>query len=346
MKVSNEKMLHIDAITDTVVICDLETRVRAINKAIEERLAERGIKAEEVIGKPVIECFPFVRREDAEKYANLIKEVLEKGRAGPIEVVSRKGWLSIAAFRLTDADNNPIGFFTIGRDITSLKLAEREVKKSAEQMRYIYEGSKELALVLEPDEIYNRILGIATKAMGADGGSVMIYDEKNRELVVVAAAGTRKEIVMGKRFKIGERFAGRAAERMNALFMHDVEEEPWFKELYKFEVIKSGMSIPLVVRGRLVGILNLKRTEKEEKFLKEDVSLAGLFGGYAAAAIERARLLKALTESKNQLERTRAELEEKIKELEEFHDLVVGRELKMKEMEAELERLRAELEKK
>ena len=44
-----------------------------------------------------------------------------------------------------------------------------------------------------------------------------------------------------------------------------------------------------------------------------------------------------------ELKRAREELEAKNKELEEFHVLVVGRELKMKQMEAELKRLKAEL---
>jgi nitrate/nitrite-specific signal transduction histidine kinase len=223
------------------------------------------------------------------------------------------------------------------------KRAEERLKNSHQKLRFIYEGSKELALVFELTEIYNRSLDLACRALGADGGSLMAFDEKTREVVVVAAAGSRKEIVMGKRLKLGERFAGRAAKLMNAVFMHEVEEEPWYKELHKFEVIKSGMSVPLVVRGKLVGVLNLKRTEKEEKFTKDDVEFAALLGSYVAAAIERARLHNELVKSKDQLEKMRTKLEEKVRELEEFHDLVVGRELKMKEMEAELERLKARL---
>ncbi|MCG2718062.1 MAG: hypothetical protein L6408_04410, partial [Nanoarchaeota archaeon] len=38
------------------------------------------------------------------------------------------------------------------------------------------------------------------------------------------------------------------------------------------------------------------------------------------------------------------ELEAKVKELEEFHDLAVGRELKMKKMEEEMEELKKRLE--
>jgi predicted nucleic acid-binding Zn-ribbon protein len=44
-----------------------------------------------------------------------------------------------------------------------------------------------------------------------------------------------------------------------------------------------------------------------------------------------------------ELERSRADLQEKVEELEKFEEAVVGRELKMIELEKELERLRSRI---
>ena len=176
-----------------------------------------------------------------------------------------------------------------------------EMEKKVQKMRLIYEGSRKMALALELDEIYNRALELACTALEADGGSVMILDEKTGELVVKAASGSHKEIAIGKRLKLGERFAGHAAQMKSPLFMHDVEDKPWFKSLKKFEEIKSGMSIPLLVKDKLVGVINLKRTQRDEKFAKNDVGLVSILADYVASIIERKRAEEALVQSKMEL---------------------------------------------
>lgn len=59
---------------------------------------------------------------------------------------------------------------------------------------------------------------------------------------------------------------------------------------------------------------------------------------------ERERLLRQLQAERTRLERSQAELHEKILDLEKFEEVVVGRELKMISLEKEVERLKREIE--
>jgi hypothetical protein len=61
-------------------------------------------------------------------------------------------------------------------------------------------------------------------------------------------------------------------------------------------------------------------------------------------AEERERLLQQLGKEREELQVSRDKLQEKIDELERFHDVVVGRELRMIELEKEMQDLRADLE--
>jgi PAS domain S-box-containing protein len=151
-----EEVTLIDIIPDNLIVCDLNARILMINRAMRNHLAKRGINSEELIGKKVSEVIPFVRREDAEKYAKLIEEAVVKEKAGPIEVIGREGrWFSIVAARLRDAEGNPTGFLTIGRDITELKRAEEERIKAAahearlEEIEKAKEATEEKAAALE-----------------------------------------------------------------------------------------------------------------------------------------------------------------------------------------------------
>ncbi|MFQ6129445.1 MAG: PAS domain S-box protein [Candidatus Hadarchaeaceae archaeon] len=90
----------------------------------------------------------------------------------------------------------------------------------------------------------------------------------------------------------------------------------------------------IIVRGERIGAVEVyyleERPESDEgPFLKEERSLINAIAKRMGGIIEH--------------KRAEEELKTKIKELEEFHELVVGRELKMKRMEAELERLKAKL---
>jgi len=331
----------IEAMPIGVIVMDLEGRVLQGNEASRKMFE---VKKGEGIGKLVTD---YIVEEDVPRALESIQEGLRKGyyrefESTCITKAGRKFPILTDGILMRDTEGNPSSIILTFRDITKLKRAEEErvraaadraraeeMEKKVQKMRLIYEGSRKMALTLELDEIYNRALELACTALEADGGSVMTLDEKTGELVVKAASGSQKEIAIGKRLKLGERFAGHAAQMRSALFMHDVEDEPWFKSLKKFEGIKSGMSIPLLVKEKLVGVLNLKRTQRDEKFAKSDVGLVSILADYVASIIER--------------KRAEEELKARVKELEEFHELTVGRELKMKQMEAELERLKAKL---
>ena len=61
------------------------------------------------------------------------------------------------------------------------------------------------------------------------------------------------------------------------------------------------------------------------------------------AEAEREKLLNQLQRERRRLEDVQEQLQDKIQDLEKFHDVVVGRELKLIETETELERLRQEV---
>ena len=98
-----------------------------------------------------------------------------------------------------------------------------------------------------------------------------------------------------------------------------------------FKETRWKQSADIKVGGKKVGVEVYYLEEKPEidegPFMKEERNLID-------AIVER---LGIITERK----RAEEELKVRIKELEEFHELAVGRELKMKQMEAEFERLRA-----
>ncbi|MGM0441518.1 MAG: response regulator [Elusimicrobiota bacterium] len=176
----------------------------------------------------------------------------------------------------------------------------REVS-GLKQIVNLYEVSQKLSTVIELDELLTRIIKLASDALNADGGSIMLYDSKKNELEIKAAQGTFKKKVEGKRLQLGERFAGKAAILKKPLLSENEKDKKWFQSLQQFEDINSGMSVPMIVKGKLIGTVNLKRTALEEKFSEKDIKLLSIFAQQAAVAIENSYLFRNLEQEKNKL---------------------------------------------
>lgn len=184
----------------------------------------------------------------------------------------------------------PIDLDTLNRLIEKCLEKQRLVEEvnGLKEIVNLYVMSRAISSIMELDDLLNLILKLACNSVNTDGGSIMLFDKENKELEVKVASGTFKDKIIGKKFKIGERFAGRAASLRQPLVQEEVKDEQWFKELKKFEQIKSGMSIPMITGDELIGTINLKRTHKDLKFTEKDVKLATIFAQQAAFAINNA----------------------------------------------------------
>ena len=121
----------IEAMGDGLIVTDLDGNIISVNKFMEEYLAKAGIDVKKFIGKSVLDL-PTTGPEYVEKIAGAMKEVLEKGRAGPLEVHFSTGdWLSFTSSLLKDAESNPSAFFAVVRDITELKRLQEKEKEAA-----------------------------------------------------------------------------------------------------------------------------------------------------------------------------------------------------------------------
>jgi len=156
----------------------------------------------------------------------------------------------------------------------------------------LYEVSQAMTSLMDLNQLLNLILKLACDTLNAEGGSIMLCDPLKNELVVRAAAGTYKDKALKAKIKIGERVSGQAAERREPLLV--IGDDPRFKDIKKFEKIKSGMSVPLLIKDKFLGTINLKRTEREEKFTRENLQLLSIFAQEAAYSIENAQTYEAL----------------------------------------------------
>ena len=96
--------------------------------------------------------------------------------------------------------------------------------------------------------------------------------------------------MVGLTLRFGEGLSGRAAQSGKALFITDYAEWEDQNPAHKNLNIQRLLAVPLKVKGKVIGVINIMDTDNSQPFSEEDVRLISLFADQAAIAVENTRL--------------------------------------------------------
>lgn len=182
------------------------------------------------------------------------------------------------------------------RFIWALSRAQQQLQDDAErrivELNEMYELGLMLSSSVDLKEVYSIIINYATKLTETPAGSIAILDEKTGEMTLAAAKGFSKSFFKLDRWKL--RKGGLTSYILNQeepVILPDISSltEGVNPALIK-EGVKSLIATPLLVRGKIIGILYVDDFERRE-FTDRDSTILGLLSGYAALAIEKGKLL-------------------------------------------------------
>jgi len=161
----------------------------------------------------------------------------------------------------------------------------------------LYRFALDVASIRPLKETLDSVLKTAMSVVDADGGSIALYDKEKDILIVEVAEGDNKERAEGKILKVGERPTGYVALKREPLILHGrLDKDKRFKNEKVYDGIKSGLSVPMVFQDELVGVLNLKRTKKDEKFTEEDLQRVFVIAEIGAIVIMNSKVVDKMRE--------------------------------------------------
>jgi diguanylate cyclase (GGDEF)-like protein len=167
---------------------------------------------------------------------------------------------------------------------------QEELHKKNRDFIMLREVSKALSPIMDEEELLKKILDKSTELVRAKHGSLMLLDSERKVLVVKAIKGINEKLVEHLRIKVGDGISGRVLETSTPMLVQDIERDKRFnkKSRPRYETA-SFLSIPLSVRLRPIGVLNISDKINGEVFSEEDLDLLLSFIFYATVALERSK---------------------------------------------------------
>ncbi len=142
------------------------------------------------------------------------------------------------------------------------------------------------------EDILKLIVTLTANVIKAKVCNVWLIDEKKQEFNIKATQSMHQEYLNKKTIKLNEGIVGLVAKEKKPKIIFDVLKEEQYKEkkLARKEGLVSMASIPMMVKDKVIGVLNVY-TNRPYEFTKAEVTLLSTIANQAAVAIEKTELI-------------------------------------------------------
>ncbi|MDD5422383.1 MAG: GAF and ANTAR domain-containing protein [Candidatus Omnitrophota bacterium] len=163
---------------------------------------------------------------------------------------------------------------------------------AARQLEAISRVSKTITSNLYLEDILKLIVTVTAEIMDSKICSLMLLDDKTGELVLKATQSMSEVYNKKPNLRLGEGIAGKVARESRAIAVYELSKEPEYKykDIAAKESLKSLLSVPLAVKGEVIGVLN-NYTSYPHKFTKDEINILTTVANQAAIVIENAELM-------------------------------------------------------
>ena len=176
-----------------------------------------------------------------------------------------------------------------------------EAFEQARRRKAIELIERDISSTLDLREVLDRLLRQTIEGLRFAAAAIRLYDEEDGVLLPAAARGLSRRYL-----RAGERRADNALDRRvltgEVVAIHDLAREGGlaYPQAALDEGIRAVLSVPLVCRGRAIGILRLY-SKRVRTFDDAEVRFLRVVAELGALAIENARLHRLLSERLEEL---------------------------------------------
>ncbi|MBI4466441.1 MAG: GAF domain-containing protein [Acidobacteria bacterium] len=224
----------------------------------------------------------------------------------PLVVKSRPvGVLDVGSRRcdaFTETHQRMLTFLAghLANAIENARLYEN-LREQARTLSLLHEVSRELTAILDREELLRRVAQRVKRLVDYHGFHVMLWNEETQLLENAFSLRFDERLAIKAGLPMGVGICGTAAALRQPVRVPNVHLDPRYVTCGDAVDVHSELVVPLVVKDRLIGVLDLESTEYNA-FTEQHEQLLSTLTSYIAIAFENARLYEKVREGERRLE--------------------------------------------
>lgn len=191
-------------------------------------------------------------------------------------------------------------------------------RERAELLDFLLEVAAITSETLNLEQLLDNVAAVVRQVIPHELFAILLYSERRKGLRIRYARGHRREVVQNLIIPLGEGITGVAAATQQPVLVGEVREDQRY--LNALDAVRSELAVPMVLHGKLVGVIDLQSTTPNA-FSQQDQALLQLIASRIGAAIENARLYRRV-ERQNRIQRTLALLSQEFSSILELDALL------------------------
>jgi signal transduction protein with GAF and PtsI domain len=200
-----------------------------------------------------------------------------------------------------------------------------------QEVDFLHKMASRMAAADPLQEVLTHIVEFAASVVSCD--SCFLYALEDGDLILRASRNAHPDVVDRLKLRLGQGITGWVAEHGKPVAVAlKASQDPRF-QLFKDlpeDKFEAFLSVPVLCRGRIVGVINLQNREPHE-YSEREINLISTIGFLVGAEIEMARLegvniqLSEKLETRKLVERAKGILQRELKITEEEAYLTIQR---------------------
>lgn len=219
------------------------------------------------------------------------------------------GFVALSLLFVEYAVLKEVAIKKLQRDLIEQRIGSQVLEQRFRDVQAAFEVTTLVNSEMELSRILDTISSKALRILGGDQSSLLLYDPEIDKLRCVSVWGPQSHLIKNQVMEVGKSVAGWVMKHGKPLQLGENLNESQFPGFIKKDrKITSSLCVPLMVKNKAKGVLNISLFDKKKKFTETELKMVCIFAENAAASIEKAELHGKLKEQTKILKDTVVEL--------------------------------------